>query len=81
MEIVKKPRGRPRVLTDEQRKQNKTRYQLTKEWICPICQPPKNYTLGGKHCHKKTKKHQKMKEIYNIAVTIDNEGNVHKEIM
>ena len=37
MEIIKKPRGRPRVLTDEQRKQRKTRYQLTTEWICPIC--------------------------------------------
>ena len=44
-----KPRGRPRVLTDEERKRNKTIYQLTKEWICPICQPPKNYTLAGKH--------------------------------
>ena len=81
MEIIKKPRGRPRVLTDEERKRNKTIYQLTKEWICPICQPPKKYTMAGKHCHKKTKKHQKMKEIYNIAIVIDNKGNVHKELM
>lgn len=53
MEI--KARGRPRVLTDEERKRNKTKYQLTKEWICPICEPPRNYTLSGKHCHKKLK--------------------------
>ena len=54
MEI--KARGRPRVLTDEERKRNKTIYQLTKEWICPICIPSKNYTIAGKHCHPKTKK-------------------------
>lgn len=48
MEVVKKTKGRPRVLTDEQRKRNKTRYQLTKEWICPICSPSKNYSIAGK---------------------------------
>ena len=81
MEIIKKPKGRPRVFTDEQRKQNKTRYQLNKEWICPICNPKKNYTLAGKHCHMKTKKHLKMKQVYNVIISIDAERNVHKEIM
>ena len=81
MEIIEKPKGRPRVLTDEQRKQNKTRYQLTKVWTCLICKPERNYTLAGKHCHMKTKKHQKMKQIYNIAIRIDQDGNVYKEIM
>ena len=81
MEIIQKPRGRPRVLTDQQRKQNKTKYQLTKVWICPICSPKKNYTLAGKHCHMKTKKHNKMRQIYDVVISITPEGNVHKEIM
>lgn len=59
MEIIKKIRGRPRVLTDEERKRNNTIYQLNKEWICSVCQPPKNYTMAGKHCHMKTNKHRK----------------------
>ena len=81
MEIIQKPRGRPRVLTDQQRKQNKTKYQLNKIWICPICSPKKNYTLAGKHCHMKTKKHNKMRQIYDVVISITPEGNVHKEIM
>ena len=81
MEVVKKTKGRPRVLTDEERKRNKTIYQLTKEWICPICIPSKNYTIAGKHCHLKTKKHQKRKETYKVVISITPEGNVHKEIM
>ena len=79
MEI--KARGRPRVLTDEQRKKNKTRYQLIKEWICPICHPKRNYTIAGKHCHLKTKKHNKMKQIYDVVISIDADGIIHKEIM
>ena len=54
--IMKKPRGRPRILTNEQRKQNKTRYQLNKEWFCPTCYPIKNYTMAGKTYHLKIKK-------------------------
>lgn len=81
MDSVKKTKGRPRVLTDEQRKQNKTRYQLTKEWICPICSPKKNYTLAGKHSHMQINKHQKMLKIYDYIISITPEGNVHKEIM
>ena len=81
MEVVKIKKGRPQVLTDEQRKQNKTRYQLTKEWICPICYPKKNYTLAGKHCHINTKKKLKMKQVYDVVISIDSEGGIHKEIM
>ena len=47
MEIIKKPRGRPRILTDQQRKQNKTKYQLNKEWYCDLCKTNINYTLAG----------------------------------
>ena len=79
MEI--KPRGRPQLLTDEQRKQNKTRYQLTTEWICPICRPKRNYTLAGKHCHIKTKKHQLRLLVYKVVISITPEGEVHKEII
>ena len=77
MEIIKNPKGRPRVL----RKQSKTRYQLNKEWICPICSPRKNYSIAGKWQHLNTKKHLKMKQGYNYVISIDAEGNVHKEIM
>lgn len=50
-----KSRGRPRVLTDQQRKENKSKYMLNKEWYCRMCN--KNYTLADKHSHIKTKKH------------------------
>ena len=56
---VKRGRGRPRVLTDAERKNNKTRYMLNKEWFCDICKTDRNYTLAGKGCHLKTKKHAK----------------------
>ena len=55
-QIIK--RGRPRVLTDEEKK-NKTAYMLNKEWYCEICKTGRNYTLAGKHCHLKTMKHNK----------------------
>ena len=32
---------------------------LGKEWYCDICNTGINYTLAGKHCHLKTKKHIK----------------------
>ena len=41
----------------------------------------KNYTLAGKHCHMKTKKHKKMLQNYHVVISITPEGNVHKEIM
>ena len=50
-------RGRPRVLTAEERKKNKSKYMLNKEWYCRTCNNNKNYTLAGKTCHLKTKKH------------------------
>ena len=71
-EIIKK-RGRPRILSDEQRKGNKTNYQLNKEWFCPICYPIRNYTLAGKTCHLKTKKHKRYQAIYDEII--------HKDIM
>ena len=56
---VKRGRGRPRVLSDEERKKHKTTYMLNKEWYCNICKTGRNYTMAGKSCHIKTKKHQK----------------------
>ena len=54
---VKRGRGRPRKLTDEERKNNKSAYMLNKEWYCNFCKNGRNYTLAGKSCHLKTKKH------------------------
>ena len=68
---VKRGRGRPKVFTDEERKNHKTTYMLNKEWYCDICKTGRNYTLAGKSCHLKTKKHIKnvheinMKEVRN----------------
>ena len=73
--------GRPRVLTDRQRTEYKTRYNLNKAWICPICEPERNYTLAGKHSHMQTKKHQKNKKQYSQAIVIDSENNVRLENM
>ena len=57
---VKRGRGRPKVFTDEERKKTtKTTYMLNKEWYCDICKTGRNYTLAGKSCHLKTKKHIK----------------------
>ena len=61
---IKRGRGRPRILTDEERKNNKTAYMLEKEWYCNICNTGINYTLAGKHCHMKTKKHIKNNTSY-----------------
>ena len=58
-DVIKRGRGRPRILTDEERKKNKTKCILGKEWYCDICNTGINYTLAGKHCHLKTKKHIK----------------------
>ena len=56
---IKRERGRPRYYTEEERRKNKTSYMLNKEWYCDTCQNGKNYTLAGKSCHLKTKKHAK----------------------
>ena len=60
---VKRGRGRPRVFSDEERKNHKTTYMLNKEWYCDVCKNGKDYTLAGKSCHLKTKKHEKNHDI------------------
>ena len=60
---VKRCRGRPRVFTNEERKNHKTTYMLNREWYCDICNTGRNYTLAGKHCHLNTKKHKLNTEI------------------
>ena len=54
---IKRGRGRPKVFSDEERKERKTTYMLKKEWYCDICKTGRNYTLAGKHCHLRRKKH------------------------
>ena len=63
---IKRGRGRPKVFTDEERKNHKTAYMLNKEWYCGICNNGKNYTLAGKSCHTQTKKHIKNSRSYDI---------------
>ena len=60
---IKRGRGRPRKLTDEQRIKNKTTYMLNRPWYCDICKTGRNYTLAGKHCHLNTVKHKLNTEI------------------
>ena len=63
---VKIQRGRPRFYTDEERRQKKTDYMLHKPWYCDICNNGNDYTLAGKHCHLKTKKHHRNSLAYNL---------------
>ena len=67
---VKRGRGRPRKLTDVEKKdairRSKSNYMLNKEWYCDICKTGRNYTLAGKHCHLKTMKHRKNTNANNI---------------
>ena len=69
------PRGRPRVLTDVEKKdairRSKSKYMLNKEWYCEMCKTGRNYTLAGKHCHLKTMKHQNNIKIHNMKEQID----------
>ena len=69
-QIIKRGRGRPRILTDAERKdhtkQSKSKYMLNKEWFCSICNNGKNYSLAGKSCHLKTLKHQKNTNAINM---------------
>ena len=60
----KNKRGRPKVyFTEEDRKEalkkSKTKYMLNKEWYCDVCKNGINYTLAGKWCHFKTKRHKR----------------------
>ena len=54
---VKRGRGRPRVFSDEERKEHKSNYMLNKEWYCDVCRNGKNDKMAGKSCHLKTWKH------------------------
>ena len=65
MENKNVKKGRSRFYTDEERRQRKTDYMLHKEWYCDICNTGRNYTLAGKHCHLRTKKHYKNAFEYN----------------
>ena len=47
-------------------KNHKTTYMLNKEWYCDICKTGRNYTLAGKSCHLKTKKH--IKNVHEINI-------------
>ena len=64
MENQNVKRGRPKIyFTEEDRKEalkkSKTKYMLNKEWYCDVCKNGINYTLAGKWCHLKTKRHKK----------------------
>ena len=67
---VKRGRGRPKVFTTEERKNHKTSYMLNKEWYCDICKTGRNYTLAGKSCHLKTKKHRKKFRVFQSHGTL-----------
>ena len=60
---IKRGRGRPKVFSDEERKNHKTTYMLNKEWYCDICKMGRNYTLAGKHCHLNTKIVKRLREV------------------
>ena len=68
---VNRGRGRPRVFNDEERKNHKTAYMLNKEWYCDVCKNGKDYTLAGKSCHLKTKKHIKNTNVIKIMKNIN----------
>ena len=71
MENIKRPRGRPKVLTKEEKIKNKTTYMLNRPWYCEICKTGRNYTLAGKHWHLKTIKHKLNNEINDMKKIID----------
>jgi len=58
----KKKRGRPKVFSNEEIKNHKTKYMVNKEWYCDVCKNERNYTLAGKWMHCKSKKHIKKAE-------------------
>ena len=71
---------RPKFYTnDHDRKKaltkSKSKYMMNKQWFCSICNESngnKNYTLAGKTCHLKTKKHLRNHEKYisNLKINI-----------
>ena len=54
---VKYPWG-VKIFTDSELLEHRTRYMLTKPWICTCCNNH-NYSMAGKHSHLKTKKHKR----------------------
>ena len=66
----KRCRGRPRILTNEERKNHKTVYMLNKPWYYEICKTGRNNKLAGKFCHLKTTKHIKNVNVINIMTKI-----------
>ena len=78
---VKKGSGRPKIFTEEEQRRKKTLLMQNKEWYCNICKTGKNYTLAGKWCHIKTKKHQnncELLELIKFATkdAIDHSGKI-----
>ena len=71
MENIKRARGRPKYLTEQERIKNKTTYMLNRPWYCEICKTGRNYTLAGKYCHLKTIKHRLNNEINDMKKIID----------
>ena len=45
------------VYSKHELKEHKTEYMLTTPWFCIVCN--RVYSLAGKWCHIKTRKHQK----------------------
>ena len=67
----KRPVGRPRFYTEEERRRNKNDYMVHKQWFCNICNNNKDYKLAGKHTHLRTKKHYKNAFTYNTGYLHD----------
>ena len=52
-------------------RESKTRYMLNKSWICEAC-GGHDYSLAGKWCHLKTKRH-----IYNTIIkALENDEDI-----
>ena len=56
---MKRGCGRPKIFTKEEITQHRTKYMLNRDWYCDIYKTGRNYTLAGKWCHIKSKKHKK----------------------
>ena len=54
---IKRTRNRPRIYTDEERREHWRVYMMNTPWYCDVCNPGHNYKLAGKTCHINTKKH------------------------
>ena len=52
-------------------KKSKSKYMLTKQWYCHICDNGLNYKLAGKWCHLNTKLHKRNHENYILNLNIN----------